>query len=139
MRGNLTEGRYVTIESNGFALTNPFASNSSGAIGTSSVSEGHEDIKQRWVVHQLDVENDGNEFYISSVLDERYLRNVRGEVGLVVGVTTAQAFVVSFSGNGAGYSFQAGDGTWLSIDSSGGCGTGQAKTCFQLFFVTYSS
>jgi phospholipase C len=98
MRGALTEGRYLTIEANGFALTNP--STSTNQLSTTAALADHSDIHQRWVVHQLDVALDVPQFNISSAVDGKYLSQ---HTSLSTAVAGAEVYTVTFLGNGQGY------------------------------------
>ena len=133
MRGNLTEGRYVTMEANGFTVTNP--SNASFGITATPATSTHSDINQRWVVHQLDIDNNGAQFNISSALDGRWVTQ-NGTLSSTV--NEAQPFTVNFLSDGQGYTFTTSNAQYMSIDS-GGWGIASTQFAFQLYAVTYSS
>jgi len=86
-------------------------------------------------VHQLDIDNNGEQFNISSALDGRWITR---NGALSSTVNDAQPFAVSFLGNGQGYTFTASNALYMSIDS-GGWGITPTKLAFQLYAVTYSS
>ena len=132
VRGALTEGRYLTFEHNGWALAN-----NKGSLSTSKATAQHDDIKQRWVLHQQGVA-DSNVFKISSAVDGTY---VAASLALTKNAANAQTFTLTFLGNGKGYSVGLGAGNAIGMVQQG-----QAKLVassqasgFQIFSVTYHS
>lgn len=132
VRGALTEGRYLTFEYDGMALTN-----SKGFLSASKATTQHDDIKQRWVLHQQGPA-DSNIFKISSAEDGTY---IAASLALTKDVGNAQTFTLTFLGNGKGYSVGLGAGSAIGMVQQG-----QAKLVsssqaagFQIFSVTYRS
>jgi phospholipase C len=106
VRGQLTEGRYLTFEELGFALSN----DNGDSVGVTPASQKHEDIRQRWIIHA--VPNASDTFYIQSALDGKYISGL--PIGsLTSSVNQAQSFTFQYSPSGATYSFK------LSQESSG--------------------
>lgn len=125
MRGTLTEGRYVTLEQNGFAVTNP-----------SNAAANHADVSQRWVVHQLDVANNSPTFNFSSAVDGRWLSQ---QTSLSNSVSGAGVYTVTFVGNDGGYTFQTENRDYLAISSHGEVVIQSQPAPFQLYSVSYTS
>lgn len=134
MRGNLTEGRYVTFELNGFALTNPV--DGTNQFSATATTDDHSQIHQRWIVHQLDTVDDGRVFHISSAADGRW---VSQHTSLSNSESGAQDYTVTFLGNGKGYSLQKENGKYLAIDESGSIVIQSQSVGFQLYAVTYTT
>ena len=67
------EGRYLTFELGGYALTNPGGDD----FTATKSSSGHSDVRQQWVLHALDPDDAGDTFYISSAKDGRYIGVIR--------------------------------------------------------------
>lgn len=99
VRGNLTEGRYLTFETEGQALTNV----GNASIGLSAGKESHDDIKQRWIVHPVDGPGQGDRFYIQSAANMEYI-TATGTLDADVG--NAQAVAIKYTPDGATYSLQ---------------------------------
>lgn len=129
MRGSLTEGRYITIETNGYALSNL---NSSSFVTLSNTTAAHNDISQRWIVHAEEIGS--NLFTISSAKDGRY---IGAQASLVNSALAAQVFETSFTAC-EGYSFQPAQGQYLSTQN-GRVAITTTGTSFNLFSVTYSA
>ena len=134
MRGALTEGRYITIEANGYALTNP--STSTNQLSTTPALADHSDIHQRWVVHQLNVAIDVPQFNISSAVDGKFLSQ---RTSLSTAVSGAEAHTVTFLGNGMGYTLQKESGSYLTVDVNGALVISSTPQGFQFYSVTYST
>lgn len=132
VRGALTEGRYLTFEYNGMALAN-----NKGSLSASKATAKHNDIKQRWVLHQQGAA-DSNVFKISSAVDGTY---IAASLALTSKAGNAQAFTLKFLGNGKGYSVGLGAGNAIGMVQQGQAklvSTSQASE-FQIFSVTYHS
>lgn len=100
VRGQLTEGRYLTFEMYNFGLTNvqgKFA-------GISLASKNHDDARQRWIVHTVGGPGAGNEFYIQSAFDKQYISACPVVGGLTTDVKEAQAFTITYDRERAEYS-----------------------------------
>ena len=126
VRGSLTEGRYLTFEMNGFALTAPMRSTSSTSITATKASAKHDSKNQRWVLHQVDANNftkNSNEFMISAAVNGAYMSQSL-KLG---GDSTASAgtFKITDLGNGNGYAVSTGQNVFLGISSNGVRHTGQ--------------
>ncbi|EQK97990.1 hypothetical protein G6O67_003566 [Ophiocordyceps sinensis] len=105
VRGQLTEGRFLTFETGGKALTN-----SNGRfVGIANATARHDDIRQRWVIHAVD--GSSNTFYIQSALDRQYISGLPDAGGLTRNYYLAQAFSIDYNPYGATYS--------LSIEKDG--------------------
>ena len=129
VRGALTEGRYLTFESNGYALTNP-GGGASAFTSTKAVAD-HSSMNQRWVVHQL-AEN-GDAFLISSALDGSYIGNqtsLRNNAGI------AEEFQIQFLGNSSGYAVKNQNGMYLTMGTTGLMSFADTMLGFSLFSVT---
>ncbi|KAJ4156123.1 hypothetical protein LMH87_001336 [Akanthomyces muscarius] len=100
MRGQLTEGRYVVFEADGFALTNL-----GGIVGISSGNRKHDKIEQRWILHSL--ADYGNQFYLQSAKDKEY---IRAGGTLTSDKNKAQTLTIDYHADTAGYTLKAGGG-----------------------------
>lgn len=129
MRGALTEGRYIVLELNGYALTNE--ANKSIVTGTASTSS-HSSLSQRWIVHSL--VNGGETFTINSAVDGRYIATGAQLVG---DSTSAETYTVSFNA-GAGYALRQTDGNYVAVGKNGTVQSTAHASYFQAFSVTYS-
>ncbi|PLB33161.1 nonhemolytic phospholipases C family protein [Aspergillus candidus] len=110
--GGLTEGRYLTFEQQGKALTNP--GHNASAVTRAPAHADHRDRKQRWVIHYTEDE-ESQIFRVSSALDGRWL----GPRGTLVSKREKAADVrTKFLGNGKGYKLEYTDGSPLG--KSGG-------------------
>lgn len=96
IRGQLTEGRYLTIESGAIALAVV-----GDVLAIQPASEEHDDEAQRWIVHSQD-NNYGNTFTLQSVLDDRY---VCKDGRLCTSSVDAQVFTIRFTPS-EGYTIQ---------------------------------
>ncbi|KAJ5933635.1 hypothetical protein N7454_005964 [Penicillium verhagenii] len=105
--GYLTEGRYLTFESSGKALTN--AGNVSRVSSTKALAD-HSDKHQRWVIHYTSDE-ESQIFQISSAVDSKWIGT---DGSLASGRSNAANIKITFLGNGKGYSLQYEDGTTVS-------------------------
>ncbi|KAJ5915038.1 hypothetical protein N7504_003921, partial [Penicillium tannophilum] len=112
--GYLTEGRYLTLEKDGYALTND---GSSSTVSLTGSTLGHSSIYQRWVITY----NDEEESQIS------YL-------------PTAEV-AITFLGNGAGYTMKYKSGSeYIDIreDALSFTATSAPSQVFSIYSVTYS-
>ena len=94
VRGNLTEGRRLTFEANGHAL-----SHANKKLSTSSAKKSHDDDNQLFVLHWLGSEPRDNRFHISTekghyITKKLSLSNNKNEAGV---------FSIQDIGNGVGY------------------------------------
>ena len=129
VRGDLTEGRYLVFEMNGFALTN-----AGDTMSASSATSKHDTKSQRWVVHQLVVGTP--QFTVSSALDGQYI-SCDGK--LVVGNGTAVVVTMADLGNGKGLAISDSSNNYLFIDKSGHIGWAKKAVGFSTFSVTYNN
>ncbi|KID73815.1 Non-hemolytic phospholipase C [Metarhizium brunneum] len=95
VRGQLTEGRYLTFETLGLAL----ASYAGIVVSFAPATRNHSDPRQRWIVHAVGT---GTEFTIQSAADKKYIAGT--PVGLLTSdVGSAQAFRITYNPRGAKY------------------------------------
>jgi phospholipase C len=138
VRGYLTEGRYLVLEMNGYALTNPSAT-ATDFTATAATST-HSAKTQRWVLHTTggtgtDGGTGSGTFTISSALDGRYIKS---HTSLGKGASNAETYTIADLGNGQGYTLVKENGKYLIIDSNGVVDiTGDTPMGFQVFSVTY--
>ncbi|RMZ79485.1 hypothetical protein DV738_g3307, partial [Chaetothyriales sp. CBS 135597] len=111
VRGYLTEGRFLTFEASGFALSND--GGNCQTISTTAATSSHSDIAQRWVIHET--ATDSRKYTISSVVDGRYI----GDHGALVSKDSAAEFDITYLGGGKGYTLLASDGKYITIDQNG--------------------
>jgi phospholipase C len=131
VRGNLTEGRYLTFESNGSAL----ASTMNGKLVMSKSTTKHDDLRQRWIVHQLDVSSNGDLFNISSALDGKWIAQKNT---LSPSMVDAASFAISNEGTSIGYTLKIGGGEYLGAGSNGEVALTKTPSHWRLFSVTYN-
>ena len=131
VRGALTEGRYLTFEMNGYALTNPMDNATSKKLTSSKATADHSSINQQWIVHQL--AQDGITFIISSALDGLYLGN---QTNLFNSSGVAEQYQIQFQGGAKGYTFIQQTGKYLQLSSKGDVSIANTVSGFQLFSVT---
>jgi len=131
VRGYLTEGRYLTFELNGFALTNPV--DSTNQFTTTPATAAHDSINQRWIVHQL--EQGGTTFNISSAADGRWVSQHTSLAHLLSG---AETYTITYF-SGQGYTLAKENGDYLTFDTKGNLVIASKPAYFSLFSVTYSS
>ncbi|KAK4574546.1 hypothetical protein LTR86_001387 [Recurvomyces mirabilis] len=126
VRGQLTEGRYLTFETNGYALAND-----NGKLVATKTTSKHDSKAQRFVVHQS-----GGKLAITSALDNT---SVSGPGPVRPGgYSGAVTFDISYLGS-QGYAVQASDGQYLSIGQNGQVSYSHDKVGFVLFSVTYNN
>lgn len=113
--GYLTEGRYLTFEYNGYALTNPASNRGWGtdSLNTTKTTSKHDSKNQRWVIHGSD-----GTFQISSALDGRFIGKNGRLVDAREQANAAANFSIRFEA-GKGYSVQYSGGKYLAITSNG--------------------
>ena len=124
---------------NGFALTNP--SLTATDFTATKATSGHEDKKQRWVIHQtggtaVDGGAGGGTFTISSALDGRYAKS---HTSLGTGVSGAETYTIADLGNGQGYTLVKENGKYLTIDNNGVIDIIGTPMGFYIYSVTYQS
>lgn len=131
VRGDLTEGRYLTFEADGAALTNPQHGTSISATETTS---NHKDIRQRWVLHEADA--DTTRFTISSAVDGRYITMLGT---LTSTASEAHTFIITNLGGSKGYTVQTLTGLYISLSEHEVFLLSIVPTAFSLYSVTYAS
>ncbi|WPG98303.1 Hypothetical protein R9X50_00109100 [Acrodontium crateriforme] len=131
VRGTLTEGRYLTFEHSGYALTN----NGHGHLTASKATAKHEQISQRWILHQQGL-GDSNVFIIQSAKDKTYLKI---NMQLTKNIKDATQFTIKSLGTPKGYTIQAANGQGLTTTSWGGIEQyqGFSPAGLSVFSVTY--
>jgi len=128
VRGNLTEGRYLVFEMNGYALTN-----SRDSLSSSKATPQHNTKSQRWVGQQITAGSP--QFTFSSAVDRKYI----GSDGQLV-TSSNSAIVVSVTdlGNGKGLAISSSAG-YLTIDKTGKISWGKSAVGFSTYSVTYDN
>lgn len=148
VRGAITEGRYVTIESQGLGLGRA----KTGEIIGIAAADKHEDSSQRWILTNSDGNRFGNSFLVQSASDKTYI-GTNGR--LTKDKSQAQAFIFEYQASGATYTLRqagAGNGQYLSFTKrttkkrgnlkcrdTGTVNWRGAKTSFKVFGVNYRS
>lgn len=130
VRGSLTEGRYLTFEAHGFALTNPELGI---FVSSTKATSSHESIKQRWILHQADA--DVNRFTISSAKDGKYI-TVLGT--LAAKASAAHEFIITDLGCSKGYTIQTLNGLYVDLIANGLILLSIVPTTFSIYSVTYA-
>ncbi|KJZ74707.1 hypothetical protein HIM_05824 [Hirsutella minnesotensis 3608] len=90
VRGTLTEGRYLTFEMNGRALSN----NDGRFVDMSTAAYDHNDIRQRWIIYE--VGDDKNQFFIQSALDKKFISGPPNIGSLTTNERRAQTFLIDY-------------------------------------------
>lgn len=139
VRGYLTEGRYLTFEMNGFALS--IAAVHAGSIGASPATATHSDISQSWVVHAtggtaLEGGGGAGTFLIASAIDGRY---ISAQTSLTTSPAGAESYTIEDLTDGKGYSLKKQNGDFVIIGENGTLATSTKPKGFQVFSVTYKS
>jgi hypothetical protein len=143
VRGKLTEGRYLVLESleNGLTLS---ASNPAKLTTTPAVASKETEADQRIVIHatarspattfMLTFPNLGGMGNSSSTQGNSYL----GHDLSFVSNSSAAVFDIQDQGNGQGYTVSLpAAGMWLNIDSQGQPNLGSQATSFKIYAVTF--
>ncbi|EED18310.1 non-hemolytic phospholipase C precursor, putative [Talaromyces stipitatus ATCC 10500] len=127
--GYLTEGRYLTFELNGYALTNP---GNGDKVTTTKATAAHDSKNQRWVIHASN-----GTFKISSALDGRFIGD-HGKDGIQLGAASdAASFNISFEAN-SGYSIQYNGGKFLAVNPAGKVhAIASDKAQYDIYSVSY--
>ncbi|KAJ3494551.1 hypothetical protein NLG97_g4006 [Lecanicillium saksenae] len=111
IRGHLTEGRYITIESNGAGL----GRDKNGKIIGIAAADKHEDSAQRWILTSSDGDRFGNSFYMQSASDNRF---VTSSMALDKSQAKAQAFIIEYESSTATHTLRkvgASNGQYVSL------------------------
>lgn len=142
VRGLLTEGRFLTMEMSGLALTN----HDGTTVIATPATAGHESMSQRWIVYVQGIESESETFIIQSAADKKYL-SAKNLGTLTAEMADAQNFTISYQAAGSSYSIAIGSHpAFVSLvpsahsDSTGNVKFGGcAKDRFKLFAVSYSN
>lgn len=117
VRGQLSEGRYLTFEQSGRGLAI-----ADGKLTSAAACPKHSDKAQRFVVHQ----QASNKFSLTSAVD--------GSAVVAPGQSgNATVLTINDLSSGKGYSVQNSAGQYLVIPSSGQVAFQQQVAGFQLF------
>ncbi|KFG83874.1 extracellular phospholipase C [Metarhizium anisopliae] len=100
VRGAITEGRYITIESNGLSLGHA----GNGHVVALESAEEHDDARQRWVLHAVDGNRFGNTFHLQSASEKSY---VSKNGSLTTKKSAARAFIFEYEAQGSTYTLRA--------------------------------
>lgn len=114
VRGSITEGRYITIESNGLGL----ARTKKGTVIALPATMAHEDAKQRWILQTADGNRFGNNFYVQSASDKLYIAK---NGSLTAKQSDALVFIFEYKSAGSTYTLRAngaGSGKYISLSKS---------------------
>lgn len=130
VRGALTEGRYLTFEMNGYALTNEGTNDRNLAIRKATPM--HEDIHQRWILYGVKAQGK-HTFNIKSALDSSY---ISANQTLTRSRDHADVFTINDLGNGNGYALSVFMSTSLAIDNKSELKKGFAE--LQILSINYS-
>ena len=128
VRGYLTEGRYLVLEANGHALTNPEVNKQ---FTTTRATSTHDSLEQRWYLHALTEE--GTTFYIRSAVDGMYISQ---HSSLSESESGAETYNITYLG-GLEYALQKENGKYLNIDSDGSLSFDSEPIGYKLYSVTY--
>lgn len=132
VRGKLTEGRFLVLETKGLALTNPGKCRADSNVALTRASKGHKRELQRWVIHAVQL--GGSEFTIQSVADDRFIC----QGGLMC--KEKQDAIVFETGYepSTGYTFKPkGSGNYLNADSGKKLLLDGPLGHWQIFSVSY--
>ena len=143
VRGQLTEGRYLTFEQLGFALTNY----NGKFVSISLASKKHDSAKQRWIIHTVGGVGAGNEFYIQSAVDKQYIAKFPQIGQLTKDQKNAQAFKITYNPDGATYSISATGNSYVKVNPGSGSRRRAAAAIswdggfggFKIYSVSYHS
>lgn len=131
VRGELSEGRYLTFEMNGYALTD-----ANGKLTATKATSTHNSASQRFVVYEANATLPV--FTIKGAQSGNY--STATEEMKTSSPSLAGSFQILDMGNGTGYSVQqVKGGKYLSISKSGAVQLGKTAAGFSLFSVTYNS
>ena len=129
VRGNLTEGRYLTFEAWDYALRHH-----DGKLTASSKSDKHEGKDQRFVVHTVSKDPTDSRFKIATA--GKHAKYVTKDLELGESKHAA-VFTITYRGNDKGYSLAV-DGKHLNLGKDGKVDLVKDNySTFKLFSVTY--
>ncbi|KAK2616742.1 hypothetical protein QQS21_000354 [Conoideocrella luteorostrata] len=130
IRGQLTEGRYLVLETQGYSLTNAGCKATTRATVTKS-TPSHEKAPHRWVAHAAKL--GGNVFSLQSVTNKKYLCK---DGSLCDDGKSAEWFAVRFV-PGRGYSWQQQDGMKYLSAEDGRLNFASDAAYWKIFSVSY--
>jgi phospholipase C len=143
VRGSLTEGRYLVIESSSQNLA---FSTKGSTLGTSAAtSDKFNTPSQRFVVHATDpTVASGKSFRIAtaaSVTDATNITNFSTpflDSNLQFGsINSSAIFNITYEGSGVYHLMDNGSGRFLSIGNNGAPALGKEAEAFKIFSVTF--
>lgn len=148
VRGRLTEGRYLTFEMFGFALTNFYGD----LVGISFATKKHDNPRQRWIIHTVGGPGASDQFYIQSAVDKKYIARFPLIGQLTSDQKKAQAFTITYSSKGSRYSLTAASrpNTFVKLNPTSGRRSAQVNVTgsiswesgfggFTIYSVSYHS
>ena len=130
VRGDITEGRYLTFEAHGHALTTQ-----NEDLTVSDARDNHDGKNQLFVVHWLGSQPEENRFRISNREKSHYIDE---KLGLTKKSSQAAQFSISDLGNGAGYAIvNTKTGKHLDLSKNGKISwKGDNAATFKIYSVT---
>jgi phospholipase C len=134
VRGYLTEGRWLTFEAGGKALTNIGSGGSYHMLGTSSATAAHEKKAQRFVIHAVEI--GGSKFKISSALDGAWV--TASGTGLTTDMKSAEIFDLKFEPS-KGHVIMTKDGKYIGLGAGCRVSPYQDVQYWTVFSVTYNN
>ncbi|THU89209.1 putative phospholipase C [Dendrothele bispora CBS 962.96] len=137
VRGSLTEGRYLVIESGNFALA--VSSNNTNLVVSNATDNKFDDPSQRFVVHATDpTDASAKTFRISSGPDFQGNSTMYITPDLGFGAQEEGAvFMITFLGAGSGYLFQEMESGHFLVLQEGGVSLNEGARSLRLFSVTF--
>ncbi|PHH79460.1 hypothetical protein CDD82_2379 [Ophiocordyceps australis] len=127
VRGKLTEGRFLVLEADGFALANEAPQ----GLTLKPATAAHQDERQRWTVHAVQL--GGVEFALQSYADKRF---VCRDSTLCLDKQQAVVFQIDFC-SGKGYSLKAKHLDGFLAVNNGGLWYQQTRAHWHVFSVSY--
>ncbi|KAI1608770.1 non-hemolytic phospholipase C precursor [Exophiala viscosa] len=128
IRGYLTEGRFLTFEASGYALTNLGAK--CATYNATKAVASHDGTGQRWVIHET--ATDSRLYTISSAVDGRYI----GPHLSLVSQKDALVHSITYLGGGKGYEVLNANGKYITIDTNGTVVMATSGEGFTIYSVT---
>lgn len=131
VRGRLTEGRYLTIEMNGMAL-----SNSGSSVSGTAANAKHDKLEQRWILHAVNGDQSGsnNQFHLQSASDKKYI-GAGGKFTTDMG--SALPFTITYTPNGATHSLSLDGKSFVAVSKDGSVQWNASAGKFKVFSVSY--
>ncbi|KYK62120.1 Phosphoesterase [Drechmeria coniospora] len=140
VRGQLTEGRYLTFETRGHALSN----RNGQWVDITPATDKHERMEHRWIIHAVD--GSPETFHVQSAQDKKYIAGFPVVGNLTTDVAQAQAFTISYNPPDGMYSIKVGSKqhSFVSVKSQNRIANsyspvqwGAGLGWFQVFSVSY--